>query len=321
MCPAADERLNLLLLPWPERIEPNAFTQANGRLGNMDPNNFGFFDYHPRDKLDARRLKKVLREAVRRGGKVHGVILPELAIDVRDIVRLERTLASMNVQMFVAGVRAQRRNYAHMGLYHSGRWRTFEQDKHHRWFLDRNQIHQYHLGAALHPRKKWWENIEIHRRSLNFVTANGWLTICHLICEDLARQEPVGELVRGVGPNLVIALLLDGPQLKTRWPARYASVLADDPGSSVLTLTSLGMATRSWSNDHAPSRVVALWKDSTGSAKEITLREGDSALLLTITASWIHEWAADGRSDDGNAAELVLSGVEPIRLGSRTKES
>ena len=60
-----------------------------------------------------------------------------------------------------------------------------------------------------------------------------------------AEPEPAAELIRAVGPNLLIALLMDGPQLSNRWPARYAAVLAEDPGTSVLTLTSLGMAERS----------------------------------------------------------------------------
>jgi hypothetical protein len=154
--------------------------------------------------------------------------------------------------------------------------------------------------------------MHVRPRTLRFVSANAWLTICHLICEDLARQEPVGELVRAVGPNLVIALLLDGPQLKTRWPARYASVLADDPGSSVLSVTSLGMALRSWSNDFAPSRVVALWKDARGPAQEISLPLDHSALLLTVTADFTREWTADLRDDGGTTGELVLSGVEPL---------
>ena len=50
---------------------------------------------------------------------------------------------------------------------------------------------------------------------------NSWAV---LICEDLARQEPAAELIRAVGSNLVIALLMDGPQLNNRWPARYAAV-------------------------------------------------------------------------------------------------
>ena len=43
--------------------------------------------------------------------------------------------------------------------------------------------------------------------------------------------------MHAIGPNLVFTLLMNGPQLKTRWPARYAKILADDPGSSVLSIT------------------------------------------------------------------------------------
>ena len=43
-------------------------------------------------------------------------------------------------------------------------------------------------------------------------------------------MDEVAELIRDVGPTLVVTILLDGPQLATRWTARYAGVLADDPG-------------------------------------------------------------------------------------------
>jgi hypothetical protein len=62
-----------------------------------------------------------------------------------------------------------------------------------------------------------------------------------------------------------------GPQLTSRWAARYASVLADDPGSAVLTLTSFGMAQRSRPHDRDPSRVLALWKDPERGMREIQL--------------------------------------------------
>ena len=92
-----------------------------------------------------------------------------------------------------------------------------------------------------------------------------------LICEDLARPDPVGEVVRAVGPNLIIALLSDGPQLNSRWPSRYAGVLADDPGSSVLTVTSAGMAKLSKSGDPAKDRpdVIAFWRDAKTGSTEI----------------------------------------------------
>ena len=71
-----------------------------------------------------------------------------------------------------------------------------------------------------------------------------------------------------------MAVLLDGPQLTSRWAARYASVLADDPGSAVLTLTSYGMVQRSRPPGHDPSSVVALWKDPERGTREISLEPG-----------------------------------------------
>jgi len=106
----------------------------------------------------------------------------------------------------------------------------------------------------------------------------------------------------------VIALLMDGPQLGFRWAGRYASVLADDPGSSVLSVTSLGMVSRT----QPPSRVVALWKDMQRGLRELRLDEGASALYLTIAPEWTEEWSADARRDHRTAACLVLESVEQI---------
>lgn len=69
----------------------------------------------------------------------------------------------------------------------------------------------------------------------------------------------MADVLRRVGPSLVVGLLLDGPQLPQRWPARYATVLADEPGSAVLTLTSFGMVARSRPPGRTRSRAVALW--------------------------------------------------------------
>jgi len=63
------------------------------------------------------------------------------------------------------------------------------------------------------------------------------MSMATLICEDLARIDPVQTVIRAIGPNLVIALLMDGPQWQRRWSGRYATVLADDPGSAVLSVT------------------------------------------------------------------------------------
>lgn len=115
-----------------------------------------------------------------------------------------------------------------------------------------------------------------------FISLRPWLTMSVLICEDLARPDPVGDLARAVGPNLIIALLMDGPQLADRWPARYAASLADDPGSSVLTVTSTGMSILSRPQEgENRSDVIALWKDArTGKARELQLPENAAALVL-----------------------------------------
>jgi len=141
-----------------------------------------------------------------------------------------------------------------------------------------------------------------------------WLTVSPLICEDLARQHPIADVMRAVGPNLVIALLMDGPQLPSRWPARYATVLADDPGSSVLTFSSLGMVLLSKPpNSHQKCRTVALWKDAkSGAPVPIELPEGASGILLTLSVQYMEEWTADGRSDDKTTGYPILAGIHPV---------
>lgn len=190
---------------------------------------------------------------------------------------------------------------------------AFAQDKHHRWLLDPSQIRQYGLGGVLDPSVSWWEHTEVARRELGFVSIQPWLTLSTLICEDLARPDPIANLVRAVGPNLVVALLMDGPQLANRWPGRYGTVLADDPRSSVLTISALGMVKLSRPRGMPPSDVVALWKDArSGAPTEISLPPGNEGIVISLTREWREEFSADGRRDDGTTAYLTLSGVHAI---------
>ncbi len=188
------------------------------------------------------------------------------------------------------------------------------QDKHHRWLLSGQQINQYGLSSRLSPEVNWWENTQLGQRQLQFFSLTPSLTLCSLICEDLARQDPIAHLIRGVGPDLVIALLMDGPQLTNRWPARYATVLADDPGSSVLTLTSLGMARLCRPPGVRESRVIGLWKDAGAGPFEIELPYDAQAVVISIERQDVEEWAADGRSDRKMASRWALKSVFPVRL-------
>jgi len=326
---AEPHSLSVLLIPWPTRVTPRQFVPAKpsgGRLLNMPEKKFGFFTYRGTpDPKALERLRGIYQAAVELTGHIDGVVLPELALDeseydpIRDWVTAQQSFLITGVGASGEGLKAGKNrvaievptgNVEAMGKGH--RISAF-QNKHHRWRLDRSQIVQYGLGGQLDPERHWWEHISAEARHLTFISLQSWLSVCALVCEDLARQEPVARLVRAVGPNLVIALLMDGPQLTSRWPARYATVLADDPGSSVLTFTSIGMCEFSRPAGKAASRTVALWKDSlSGETREIDLPVGAEGLVLNLVRRMDEEWTADGRSDGGNAGFPALAGVHPV---------
>jgi hypothetical protein len=311
----ATGRLSLLLVPFPSEVHASDFHPTAGPLLNMDTSRYDFFEYAPQEPLELDELLRLVEAAKRHIGPVDALVLPEAALDEENVEPLQELLATAGVTYLIAGARQPPGegapfavNYAHLG---GGDWRAPKQHKHHRWLLDAAQVHQYHLGAALDPSHSWWEAISIQRRSLTFATVSDWLTICPLVCEDLARPDPVTDVIRAVAPTLVVALLLDGPQLASRWPARYASVLADDPGCSVLTLTALGMTQRCQPPGFDPSRVIALWKDPHRGLQQIPLADGARAVALTAHARPTRLISADGRVGK-DIPELVLSGLEQI---------
>jgi hypothetical protein len=113
-----------------------------------------------------------------------------------------------------------------------------------------------------------------------------------------------------------VAVLLDGPQLTSRWAARYASVLADDPGSAVLTLTSYGMVQRSRPPGHDPSSVVALWKDPERGTREISLEPGAQGVLLTLVGDRATRRSADGRWPVDTGTRYFDAAVHQIRAST-----
>jgi hypothetical protein len=259
----------------------------------------------------------VLRAAIDEGGTVDIVVLPECALVPNEIAPLEELLSRYGVWSLITGVREPASNgglganWVHVGVRQEVVWRHAVQHKHHRWRLDGRQISQYHLGGVLSPQMNWWEAVGIPRRSLEIID-EGAVVLSTLVCEDLARLEPVADLVRSIGPSIVITLLLDGPQLSSRWTARYASVLADDPGCAVVTLTSYGMAQRCRPPHCTPSGVVALWKDPSGELTEISLEPGADAILVATHVTIGSSVTADGRKHLGSSRTISLAGAQSI---------
>lgn len=280
--------------------------------------------------------------------RIHMILLPELSLTKKEYDYLLLLLFKYRKEIHylpivVVGVMSDGyskedmpyevyNNEVKIASYFAGRWYDLNQRKHHRWRLDKNQLIQYQLATKFATHRNWFEYISTSQRKLTVLSVNSWLSMVALICEDLARLEPVSEVIRGIGPTLMLALLSDGPQLSNRWPARYATVFADDPGTSVFSLTSLGMAKRSnmkgsepFEQERNDKHVIGLWKDSVNANREIkvegTLSDvSKSSIVLTLSAKFIEEFTLDGRSDDVNASQLELDTYFRVSLNSKRKE-
>ena len=323
--------VNYLLLPWPLRVRRSDFRPVPGPLRALANDPFGFFEFAPSEPLDLDLVDRTLTAARAEAETVDVVILPESAVEHDEIDGLEALLGRHGVTGLITGVRERPPqpgqfpgNWVHIGVSTGGRWVHIRQPKHHRWSLDDSQIRQYHLAGALHPHVRWWEAMEVPGRSVQFVELCDGVTLASLVCEDLAQTDEVASVIRSVGPTIVVVPLLDGPQLSTRWGARHASVLADDPGSAVLTLTSFGMAHRSWLPGQNPSPVVALWKGPGQQTREISLQPGAQGILLSAVISRATRRSFDGRrpADSGiEFSDVTIRQVRGTDASTRTPQS
>ena len=330
--PRADH-VNFLLLPWPLQIRASDFRPVEGSTQRDTGEPYGFFDFDPAERLDLDLVDRMLVAARNEVDSIDVVCLPESAIAEDELAPLEALLESHGVASLATGVRRRRSpldefpdNWAHWGVspqLEKGRsqplegsgtgWFHVRQSKHHRWSLDAGQIYQYHLGGELHPRMRWWEAVNVPRRVLHFIEFGEGFTVVILICEDLAQNDEVADLIRAIGPTGIMTPLLDGPQLASRWSARYASVFADDPGSAVLTLSAWGMVDRCRPRGRDAARVVGLWKDPSNGFNEIPLESGAQGILLTACVSPAQRGSNDGRRPVPNAVDLYAVGQHQIR--------
>ncbi len=323
--------VNFLHLPWPLRVRGSDFRPVIGPLKELADDRFGFFEFAPSGRLDLDLVDRMLLAALDEVETVDVVILPESAVRHEEIDPLEALLDRHAVTGLITGVRERPAhpgqfpsNWVHIGVSTGEHWVHIRQSKHHRWSLDEAQICQYQLGGTLHAHTRWWEAMEVPRRSVQFVEFGDGITLASLVCEDLAQSDDVASVIRSVGPMIVVTPLLDGPQLSSRWGARYASVLADDPGSAVLTLTSFGMAQRSQLPGLGSSPVVALWKAPGQCTREIPLEPGAHGILLAASADRAAKRSFDGRrpAEDGCAFfDVSVCQMRAARTGSGPPDS
>jgi hypothetical protein len=322
--PLKGDQFNVLVVPWPFEIPNGAIHECAANLhemGNMPPH-FGFFTFDPiSGDGPAPLVEKLLASKELKRQRIHALVLPELALTPTQFEALSALAKKRDIHL-IAGVCVPGKpgEYSKNEVrFASQTYATFSQQKHHRWKLNEKQIKAYKLGRYLDKTREWWEHIDVSSREFNFYALGDGLVISALICEDLARPDPVGDLLRAVGPNMVFALLMDGPQLDSRWPGRYAASLADDPGSSVLSVTSLGMSLRSKRPKDDRSRVVALWRSPSEQWEEIEISEPNNAVFLSFERRKKQEWAVDGRDDAGQGAYLELAAKRNLRLGHLNK--
>jgi len=247
---------SVMLMPWPLQVKMQDFKKVKVNSIDIDQNNYGFFAYDPDSDSNLKKqrpdniryLERYIKNAQDEAGSVDMIVFPESSLNFNEVKVLEKTLIKHNISLYVCGVRDVTQNEinssgklkSNMVYFNSlteqntqpnkskryifdadnSEISKYTQKKHHRWKLTRSQIVQYGLGRVLKPSINWWEAISIPQRRVTFINVGKHLTLCPLICEDLARQDPIADLIRTVGPSLVITILMDGPQKIDRWSSR-----------------------------------------------------------------------------------------------------
>jgi hypothetical protein len=234
----------LLLLPWPLTVRASDFRPVEGSVRRVRKEPFGFFEFAPSEGVDLDLLDRVLVAARREVGSVDVVVLPESAVDEHEIDDLERVLDGHGAVTVVAGVRERPPgpgrfpgNWLHIGMNprlekggaapsgDAAPWFHIRQNKHHRWSLDEGQVDQYHLGGVLHPHIRWWEAMDVPRQAIQFIEV-AELTLASLVCEDLAQNDDVAELIRTSVPPFFLPCSSTDRSSPPATPASWPTILA-----------------------------------------------------------------------------------------------
>ena len=337
--------VNILLVPYPYTMSASSF-QPRENAKSYDPNNsrWGTFKLEQQwlkndtDNRIASVVMDLLNEASKIGVEIDGIVFPEYALSWNSYRRIVETLQSTAsdpqevakaVKFLIAGcseIKERdvliRGNFVNTSFFYDDEQHsdkkaaiTYTQGKHHRWCLTGSQIQNYDLDAVLDCHTNWWEGLRLARREVGSFVFRERSTFSTLICEDLARNDPIHPILQSMGPNIVFVLLMDGPQLPTRWAPRCATGLSEDPGSAVLTFTSRALMHRQ--NNKPNSRfeanwTIALWKDETQREIPIVCEPPNDASIITLSADRAREITIDGRPNS-DAWSWKMTGYRNIK--------
>ena len=322
---------NILMIPFPYEIDPDWFMDVSvggGTHLNQRGLSWNWFkikqNWLPERDADIADFLDFVRALIKKSqhhGPVHAIAFPEysmnwkifrkLTVMIRDEFKMVELLISGSKDNcaddhgnyvlsanFYNTLKAEDQPSQRVSLVTS-------RPKHHRWQLNEHQITSYGLDKVFDKKKLYWEHIPLPPRELHAVVFRENSVFSSLICEDLARSDPCHEILRAIGPNLLFVLLMDGAQLASRWSARYSTGLTDDPGTSVLTLTSRGLVKAS--NDIRVTQKdkngefkkanwsVALWKDDKGDPVSIKCEPEFQASLIRLRVESNPECTFDSR--------------------------
>lgn len=330
-----DGDVNVLLIPFPFEIADENFEQVGDGASGNGANRWKRFRIRQGWLNDGEAVCSMvidlLRVALKSRPKIHGIVFPEYALNFQLFDEICRRAVGVHpdLEFVVAGssdnCRHERGNWVlsrqfdNVGSKQGSFGLTSARGKHHRWRLNASQIQTYGLEQQFSPNLFWWEDLAVGIREVSIHRFRRSSTYAALICEDLARTDPCHELVRALGPHLIFVLLMDGPQLPHRWPARSAGGLAEDPGSSILTLTSKALiernkaARRKIGKEASSAAEVGLWIDkSNANGASIVLEEDAEAILVSLKSDEVADVTLDGRPNQ-KARTWSLGEMEQLR--------
>ena len=95
---ALRREFNLVLLPWPLTLAASAVRPVTGPIENMH-SGYGFFEFDPGEPVALDLIERTVREARRKLGHVHAVVLPEDALAADELVPVEQAVADLGVRL------------------------------------------------------------------------------------------------------------------------------------------------------------------------------------------------------------------------------